>query len=124
MAAEVDAIPRANMLPHFKNSFTYRFAVAHQAGLQAPQADPNLGLGLLVSNRSKPFGERHTTICGLISEQIEHRHIVAYKLRPRKAGVSTCALPQRPPRLRIHRDLLGRPGEVALALVASEAARS
>jgi hypothetical protein len=79
-------------------------------------------LGLLVSNRSKPFGERHTTICGLISEQFEHQESVAYKLRLRKAGKSTCVLPRRPPQVRTHRGLLGRPGEVALALVASERA--
>lgn len=62
MTAEVDAETRAHMLPHLEDSFAYWLTITEQASFEAPQAETDLGLGLLVTNRSNPFRERHATV--------------------------------------------------------------
>lgn len=62
MAAKVNPIPGTEVLAQFKNPIANRFTVTENACFQTFEADANLGLRLLVSQRLEPIGNRLRTV--------------------------------------------------------------
>lgn len=72
MAAKVNPITRTEVLAQFKNSVANRFTVTKDTCFQTLEADTNLGLRLLVSQRLEPISNRLCAIVSLISKYFNH----------------------------------------------------
>jgi hypothetical protein len=68
------------MLAQFQHTIANRITVTKITGLQAFEADANLGLRLFVSKRLQPSGYWLSAIFSLVSEDLDHGSNVAYKL--------------------------------------------
>ena len=69
------------MLSQLQNAITHGLAIAKIAGFNPLQANPNLGLCLLVAQRLKPLCDRFLAVGGLVSENFNHDQTVTYKLQ-------------------------------------------
>jgi len=74
---EIDSIAGTEVLPQFHDAIANRLAIAKIAGFDPLQANPDPGLGLLVAQRLKPFGDRFLAAGGLVSEDFNLSETVA-----------------------------------------------
>jgi hypothetical protein len=72
MAAVVNSIACAEVLPQFENTLADWLAVPEYPAFQTLEADTNLGLRLLVSQGLEPIGYRLRPTVGLVSEDFDH----------------------------------------------------
>lgn len=81
MAAEVHPVAGAQVFPQFEHPLTHWFAVPEDARFQTLEAQPELGLRLLVAQGQELLGHRFLAIAGLIAEDFDHVASVAFKLQ-------------------------------------------